>query len=369
MKLPWSSGVYKDDKRYYPQDRVFCDGSVFASLAEQTGNRPSFTVNPDGTYEVSSGWMLLAPGLSGSSDGTDYTDLANKPRINGVELLGDKTPAELGLAEIGDIPASMSQLENDEGFVKAQEVSSLLGGKVDKVDGKGLSTNDYTTEDKTKVASAVLTYDASWVEEYRASGEAVTEELLDQLAEAVTSGRKILIVKGTDTCQCVANIDSSSSLGKIVNLLAAKYSLSVEFYRLAANRTVYQTTFPLSIDDAINPSSYNTVTNKAISSALADKQNVISDLATIREGASKGATALQSVPSAYRTAAAQDVIDSGKVDKVTGKGLSTNDYTDADKAKVAAALTKHQSLEGYARTAEVEEMIAAAVTAAINTEI
>lgn len=39
---------------------------------------------------------------------------------------------------------------------------------------------------------------------------------------------------------------------------------------------------------------------------------------------------------AYRTAAAQDTIDRGKVDKVDGKGLSTNDYTDAAKAKVDA---------------------------------
>ena len=38
----------------------------------------------------------------------------------------------------------------------------------------------------------------------------------------------------------------------------------------------------------------------------------------------------------YRTASEQDTIDSGKVDKVTGKGLSTNDYTDAAKAKVDA---------------------------------
>lgn len=66
------------------------------------------------------------------------------------------------------------------------------------------------------------------------------------------------------------------------------------------------------------------------------KQDAINDLEAIRSGAAKGATALQSVPNSYRTAAAQDVIDSGKVDKVTGKGLSTNDYTDADKAKVDA---------------------------------
>ena len=31
------------------------------------------------------------------------------------------------------------------------KVKSVMGGKVDKVKGKGLSTNDYTTEDKMKV--------------------------------------------------------------------------------------------------------------------------------------------------------------------------------------------------------------------------
>ena len=46
--------------------------------------------------------------------------------------------------------------------------------------------------------------------------------------------------------------------------------------------------------------------------------------------------ALSNSMTAYRTASAQDVIDSGKVDKVTGKGLSSNDYTDAAKAKVDA---------------------------------
>ena len=44
--------------------------------------------------------------------------------------------------------------------------------------------------------------------------------------------------------------------------------------------------------------------------------------------------ALSNSLAGYRTAAAQDVIDSGKVDKVTGKGLSSNDYTDDAKAKV-----------------------------------
>ena len=64
-----------------------------------------------------------------------------------------------------------------------------------------------------------------------------------------------------------------------------------------------------------------------------------SDLASgVQTSLNKADTALQEHQSlaAYRTAAAQDAIDSGKVDKVDGKGLSTNDYTAAAKAKVDA---------------------------------
>ena len=81
------------------------------------------------------------------------------------------------------------------------------------------------------------------------------------------------------------------------------------------------------------------------------KQGTINDLEAIRAGAAKGTTALQSVPSSYRTASEQDAIDSGKVDKVTGKGLSTNDYTDADKSKVdALAPVTEQTVSGWGFT-------------------
>lgn len=74
---------------------------------------------------------------------------------------------------------------------------------------------------------------------------------------------------------------------------------------------------------------------------ISGKQDVINDLATIREGASKGATALQSIPAEYVTeseltakgyATTSQLGD--KVDKVSGKGLSTNDFTTALKTKL-----------------------------------
>ena len=60
--------------------------------------------------------------------------------------------------------------------------------------------------------------------------------------------------------------------------------------------------------------------------------------AAVQTSLGKADTALQQHQSlsAYRTASAQDTIDNKKVNKVTGKGLSTNDYTNAAKAKVDA---------------------------------
>jgi hypothetical protein len=58
----------------------------------------------------------------------------------------------------------------------------------------------------------------------------------------------------------------------------------------------------------------STYTKTEVDTALGSKQNTISDLATIRSGAALGATAVQ---------------------PETGKGLSTNDYTTAEKTKLA----------------------------------
>ena len=114
---------------------------------------------------------------------------------------------------------------------------------------------------------------------------------------------------------------------------------------------------------------------QGFASALADKQDTINDLETIRAGAAKGATALQSIPNTYRTAAAQDVIDNGLSDRVSaieGKEAGWNGKyskpTDGiPKADLAAAvqtslgkadtaLQQHQSLAAY-RTASAQDTI------------
>lgn len=96
---------------------------------------------------------------------------------------------------------------------------------------------------------------------------------------------------------------------------------------------------------------------KIESSVLSSKQDTIPDLDAIRQGAQKGSTALQSesdpvyLADKPKLALKVEIPDvSGKVDKVTGKGLSSNDYTDADKLKLTG-------LENYDDT-QVRELIA-----------
>lgn len=60
-----------------------------------------------------------------------------------------------------------------------------------------------------------------------------------------------------------------------------------------------------------------------LSDAIAGKQAIITDLATIRDGASKGATALQSVPDTYATKT-----------YVTSQGYITSSYHDNTKLDV-----------------------------------
>ena len=62
---------------------------------------------------------------SGGSGTTNYNDLLNKPSINGVDLVGNKTLADLGITNYDD-----TQVKTD--------ITDLQNNKVDKVIGKSL---------------------------------------------------------------------------------------------------------------------------------------------------------------------------------------------------------------------------------------
>lgn len=88
-------------------------------------------------------------------------------------------------------------------------------------------------------------------------------------------------------------------------------------------------------------SKYKSSKIEEILDSVEGKQDAIADLDAIRSGAEKGATALQSIPSEYVTETeltakgyATTSALNDKVDKVSGKQLSTEDFTSALKAKL-----------------------------------
>ena len=99
----------------------------------------------------------------------DYTDLINKPQINGVELSGDKTTEDLGIImptktsdltndsgyiTSADLPTKTSDLTNDSGFLTSSDVAEVaLTGSYD----------DLTDKPTIPTATSQLTNDSGFI--------------------------------------------------------------------------------------------------------------------------------------------------------------------------------------------------------------
>ena len=163
-------------------------------------------------------------------------------------------------------------------------VAEMLTNKVDKVDGKGLSTNDYTTAEKEKLTNIAANAQVNVIEGVQLNG----------VNQAVTD--------------------------KKVNIDLSGYALKSDL------NTVYK----------YKGSKANEAALPASGNEVGDVWNVEDTGAnfawTGSEWDSLGGTVSLS---GYATVAAMNAALENKVDKVSGKGLSTNDYTTAEKEKLA----------------------------------
>ena len=182
-------------------------------------------------------------------------------------------------------------------LVNTDRMIADLSEKVDKVTGKGLSTNDYTAADKAKVDAIPA-----------------SPKYTDTVYDDTAVKNRLTAVENE-----VAGIEAGSSFSGSYNDLTDKPTIP----DTVTEGTVSGWGFTK------NTGTYSKPTGGIPKADLAP---------AVQTSLGKADSALQSHQSlaAYRTASAQDTIDKGKVDKVTGKGLSTNDYTNAAKAKVDA---------------------------------
>ena len=116
---------------------------------------------------------LLSPMREGGGTGTsDYNQLENKPQINGVELVGNKTTEELGI----NIPTKVSQLENDSNYATEDYVDTH-GGKIDKITVNGTEQPivDKTVNIDVPEKTSDLTNDSNFVNEQFVNDAVKTE--------------------------------------------------------------------------------------------------------------------------------------------------------------------------------------------------
>ena len=166
--------------------------------------------------------------------------------------------------------------------VSSGGVYTALDGKVDKVNGKGLSTEDYTTSEKTKLSGIATGAQVNVIETVKVNGTALTPDTNKAIDVAVPTKTSDLtnddsVVKDASYVHTDNNYTSAEKTklsgieaGAQVNpgvatttdagLMSATDKAKLDGIEAQANKTV--------VDDALSDSSTNPVQNKVIKAAL-----------------------------------------------------------------------------------------------------
>lgn len=280
--------------------------------------------------------------------------MSSDPSAQTIALTIDQLAGSLAnKADTSDIPTKVSELTNDSNYISDNDyvhtdnnytsadktvvtnipltlaqiqgslltVETALNAKVDKVAGKGLSENDYTNTDKTKLGSLAdiksvgsgLTLNPS-TGELTATGVSIEiDDHLDKTSSHAIQNQAVAIP--IEALQGSV-LGLRSALDGKVDKVEGK-GLSTNDYT-DADKTALQTTIPLEI--------------------------------TQLQGSVLGI---------------QGVLP-GKVDKEVGKGLSENDYADADKTKLDALANIKSVGSGLSLNPTTGELTATGVSIEID---
>ena len=207
--------------------------------------------------------------------------------------------------------------------------TTAIQSKVDKVDGFGLSSNDYTSQEKTKLAG-------------------LSNYTLPTASDTVKGGIKVgsgLTMNGEVLSATGGGMADSVEWDNVLS--------KPEFATVATSGAYNDLTGKPNLATVATSGSYTDLSNKP---TIPTVDVTIGDVYNVNDtGANYVATSTtptwdklsETVDlSGYATTAAMNSALGNKVDKVSGKSLSTNDYTTAEKNKLAgiAASANNYSL-------------------------
>ena len=307
---------------------------VTKDMYNQDGGVPSygtFVATIDRVYDEI--WDAVDE-IEGGGGASDYDDLTGKPSVNGVTLTGNKTSADLGLADAAGTTAALAE-------------------KVDKEAGKGLFSGAYADltgkPDLFSGAYADLTgkpelFSGAYAD-LTGKPDLFTGAYADLTGKPSIGGVTLegnvtlpdigavpvtRTVAGKPLSSDVTLAKADVGLGNVDNTADADKPVSTA-QQAALDRKVDKVT-----GKGLSTEDYTTAEKTKLAGIPADataNQGTVTGITM--NGASKGTSGVVDLGTVLTEH--QDI--SGKVDKVTGKGLSTNDFTNAYKEKLDGAIT------------------------------
>lgn len=191
-------------------------------------------------------------------------------------------------AETVSADATMSSTSTN--AVQNKVVTAALNNKVDKVNGKQLSTEDFTSALKAKL-EGLSNYDDTEIEN-------AVSSLQTQLNTLVSGNASDAINSFNEIIAFLNGVKDSESLDSIIasieQQIASKQDKITDLDTIRANAAKGATALQSVPSEYITESELN-AKNFATTSQVNAKQDSISDLDTIRSNASLGATAIQKV--------------------------------------------------------------------------
>ena len=366
------------------------DGKTITNITINSQNHVIVTYSDETTSDA--GELIVQSAVMSVNGQTGDVELELPDVVNvGANLTYNSQTNTLSAdAQSIDVDSEISS--TSENPVQNKVIKSALDDKVDKVSGKGLSTNDYTTAEKDKLSGiasgAEVNVQSDWNQTDTTADDYIKNkpdipamQLQSDWNQTDTTAKDYIKNKPTLGTAAAKNstgsvTENSTDLVESGAVKTAIDSAISSVYKPAGNKTVNELTSSLLVAANLG-NVYNMTTagqtneyfvegeGKPIdigaNVAIVDvgvspnhdyKFDLLSGMIDLSDYAKKSEMSvtdgtdtdadkvtiqLKSGTSATVLKTHQDI--SGKVDKVSGKGLSTNDYTTAEKNKLAGIAT------------------------------
>lgn len=270
------------------------------------------------------------------------------------------------------LKSKLNSLENYDDI----EIKKQISSKVDKVEGKQLSTEDFTTPFKSKL-EGLSNYDdtkiAKRIQEVEADIPTKVSQLendrgyLTEHQDISNLASKNDLAKKQDVISDLATIRSGAALGSTA--IQSVKTINGQSIEGEGNITIEGGGSNITVDSELSDTSENPVQNKVVKSTF---DGFAQEVIRLHEEQGAG---MQEMSTNLLTALLK------KVDKVSGKQLSTEDFTTALKTKLEglnnyddtaiqnAVNSLTTQIAGKVDKTYVDNAIANAITTTLNTAV